>query len=298
MLGADYFIPNPDNELVAHPKWPTSQTQWNAEILTMPFKVALEGNVGSGKTTLAKLLAELPEVQMVPEPLDEWRMVGHDEWGQPINLLEAFYANPAAFSSVMQANAVESFAKLGEQPALKPIVLQERSIHSCMLFTELLQDLRLLSENQAKNIADLADWYIAKNLGLIPDLVVYLQSAPADCFARVTRRSRVEERDKITLSYLAQLHSKHQQWLLADWPHKVLVVDASEHPSVLAMTVAKHLYRGLQDLRLRLYAARLMRSDIVRELHPDEADYLRSEAYGMPADTARVQFRSYYRDWY
>ena len=51
--------------------------------------INVEGNIGSGKTTLIKLLEEALEgVQIVKEPVTQWQSIG----GNPaLNLLEVFY---------------------------------------------------------------------------------------------------------------------------------------------------------------------------------------------------------------
>lgn len=291
----DYIVPNYNTEVVNHPKWPVLDQPYNRDMMKLPFRVHIEGNIGCGKSTLAKLLAELTDVQLFEEPVNEWRQVGHDEWGQPINLLDNFYSAPTAFSSVMQLSAVESYIKLAAQPVIKPIVLQERSLFSCQLFTEMLQDQKMLTDNEVKNINDLTDHYMMNQLEhYVPDLTIYLQSSPVVCFDRMTARCRPEEKDKVSREYLVELHRKHQQWLLSDWPYRVLVLDAHENPLTLALTATKQIYNGLHELRMRMLASRLYQTDIIRA--PDEDAYLREEAYGQPLEVERVRFRSYYRD--
>lgn len=41
-----------------------------------PFRVSVEGNIGSGKSTLMKYFQRFPYIQTHDEPLDKWRNVG------------------------------------------------------------------------------------------------------------------------------------------------------------------------------------------------------------------------------
>lgn len=39
---------------------------------TRPFRVAVEGNIGSGKSTFLEYCKLHPDVEVVPEPVSEW----------------------------------------------------------------------------------------------------------------------------------------------------------------------------------------------------------------------------------
>ena len=41
-----------------------------------PFVVSIEGNIGSGKSTMLKYFEKFEDVELVPEPVAEWCNVG------------------------------------------------------------------------------------------------------------------------------------------------------------------------------------------------------------------------------
>ena len=59
---------------------------------TKPFVVTIEGNIGSGKSTMLEFYRQLEEVQLHPEPVDKWTNLT----GQ--NLLQKLYEDPQRWS--------------------------------------------------------------------------------------------------------------------------------------------------------------------------------------------------------
>lgn len=48
--------------------------------------------------------------------------------------------------------------------------------------------------------------------GLVPDGFIYLAASPETCMRRMSARGRGEE-GGVSLDYLSNLHSKHEEWL-------------------------------------------------------------------------------------
>lgn len=62
------------------------------EVKRKPFVVSVEGNIGSGKSTMLQYYSELDDVQLHPEPVEKWQNLnGH-------NLLEKLYSDPKRWS--------------------------------------------------------------------------------------------------------------------------------------------------------------------------------------------------------
>ena len=62
-----------------------------------PFTIVVEGNIGSGKTTFLEHFNKHEVVEVVTEPVEEWRNVqGH-------NLLQLMYENPSRWSHIFQS---------------------------------------------------------------------------------------------------------------------------------------------------------------------------------------------------
>ena len=62
-----------------------------------PFTVVVEGNIGSGKTTFLDHFMKNEMVEVVTEPVEEWRNVGGH------NLLQLMYENPSRWSHMFQS---------------------------------------------------------------------------------------------------------------------------------------------------------------------------------------------------
>ena len=62
-----------------------------------PFTVVVEGNIGSGKTTFLEHFSAKDIVEVVTEPVEEWRNVGGH------NLLQLMYENPSRWSHIFQS---------------------------------------------------------------------------------------------------------------------------------------------------------------------------------------------------
>lgn len=69
--------------------------------------IAVEGNLGAGKSTyLAFLQKILPDIEIIKEPVDEWQNIrGH-------NLLEMFYKDSKRWSFTFQTYAMVSRMRL------------------------------------------------------------------------------------------------------------------------------------------------------------------------------------------
>ncbi|RXG61031.1 Deoxynucleoside kinase [Armadillidium vulgare] len=62
-----------------------------------PFTVAVEGNIGSGKSTFLNYFSKLPNVLTFEEPIDKWTNVSGN------NLLQMLYEDPSRWSFLFQS---------------------------------------------------------------------------------------------------------------------------------------------------------------------------------------------------
>ena len=90
--------------------------------------IAIEGNIGAGKSTLMAGCAR-QGLQLVEEPLMQWQSLGPDG---KINLLEKFYDEPKRWAFTFQTYAVFTRAK-ATAAALRsdkhgPLVLERRQV--------------------------------------------------------------------------------------------------------------------------------------------------------------------------
>lgn len=195
-----------------------------------PFTVAVEGNIGSGKTTFLEYFKKYQNVCVLSEPVEMWRNCnGH-------NLLALLYQNPKqwcfSFQSYVQLTMLQQHMK----PTNCPIKLLERSIYSAKYcFVEKMARDNTIPPPSAAVINEWFKW-ITENVDVSVDLIVYLRTTPEVVYDRVLKRSRQEEKT-VSLEYLKEIHEMHEKWLyyktLFSCPATVITLDANLDRSVI-----------------------------------------------------------------
>ena len=97
------------------------------------MKFFIEGNIGSGKTTLMDYLNNLQsykdfKIKTLKEPVEEWKQFTDKETGQ--NILDYFYKDSKRWGYLFQMNAFITRSKLIDKYKNKNVILMERSVYS------------------------------------------------------------------------------------------------------------------------------------------------------------------------
>ncbi|CAK0784012.1 hypothetical protein CVIRNUC_007215 [Coccomyxa viridis] len=182
--------------------------------------LCVEGNISAGKTTfLQELLKDsvelCGEVEVVPEPVNEWQHIQSSNGREPSNLLEAFYKDPSRFAYTFQNYVflTRLMQARRSEGCTAPLRLLERSVFSDrMVFVRAVHEAKWLSEMELAIYDSWFDPMVSSLSGLIPDGFIYLAASPETCMRRMTSRGRGEE-GGVSLDYLGSLHSKHEEWL-------------------------------------------------------------------------------------
>ncbi|CAF0761264.1 unnamed protein product [Adineta steineri] len=186
--------------------------------------IAVEGNIGSGKSTVLTHLGQSSLCDIIAEPIEAWTNLKGN------NLLAMLYTDPKRWGFAFQANAQMSLAKLHAQPTKLPLKIMERSIYSARYcFVENLYRNQILHDVEYEI---LKDWFnmLTSNDSCHLDLIIYLRTQPETCLERIKTRNRPEEQS-ITLDYLNQLHERHEEWLspqIRTVKTPVLIIDANQ----------------------------------------------------------------------
>ncbi|XP_014937387.2 deoxycytidine kinase [Acinonyx jubatus] len=202
-------------------------------------KIAIEGNIASGKTTFVNILKQVCEDwEVVPEPVARWCNVqsAQDDCEELTpsqksggNVLQMMYEKPERWSFTFQSYACLSRIRAqlaclnGKlKDAEKPVLFFERSIYSDRyVFASNLYESDCMNETEWTIYQDWHDWMnhqFGQSLEL--DGIIYLRATPEKCLNRMYLRGRNEEQG-IPLEYLEKLHDKHESWLL----HRTLKTD-------------------------------------------------------------------------
>ena len=186
----------------------------------------VEGNIGSGKSTLVDQLRQLKTVGdrplvFVAEPLDEWDKVV-DADGK--NMLQLFYSDQVQHAFAFQMLAFISRYCLLEQ-ALRAnpeaIVITERCLYTDYhVFATMLHETGCLSDVE---YTIYQKWFTRFNTFPICG-IIYLKCRPEVALKRVLHRNRPGE--AIDLAYLTLCDEKHA-WI-DDEAAALLQLDANE----------------------------------------------------------------------
>lgn len=195
--------------------------------------IYLEGNIGSGKSTLINFLQEYIskhkiDADVILEPVDEWEQT-QDSKGK--NILQHYYQDAKKYGFPFQINALLSrVKKITEtiQNSKKTVHFVERSI-----FTD--KNVFLETNYQNGNITEIEyviyqQWFqwIVDNYRLQPDGIAFLNTNTSVCYERIKERSRSGE-ETIPLEYLNILDSFHRNWLDNESSIPIIHLDTNEN---------------------------------------------------------------------
>ena len=184
---------------------------------TKPLIVSIEGNIGTGKSTILYHLEQYykqtndTSVIFVKEPVDEWETI-KDAEGETI--LAKFYKDPHKYAFAFQIMAYATRLSIlrkaiRENPECKVLVCERSLEADKYIFANMLHD-----DGQ---IDDVCYQIYTKNFGEYSqdfgvDRVVYIDSEPEVCYQRISKRSRTGE-GGIALGYLEKCKRYHDAWL-------------------------------------------------------------------------------------
>lgn len=213
------------------------------------FRVVVDGNIASGKSTFLNLIKKhddnLKQIEIYPEPIDEWRNVNN------FNLFESYCQNPEKFGYLFQQFIQLSLLKRSQiaESSMKKIKIFERSIHSSHhVFAEKLFQSGILKPEE---YAVLNLWYehlIKTEEYLNADLLIYLRNNPEINYKRLQKRDRFEEKT-ITYDYIEDLHRMYEQWLFGGkfkdhMSAQIMVIDGNQDFNIIE-NISKNIHKNL-----------------------------------------------------
>ena len=173
--------------------------------------ISIEGNIGSGKSTIVKQLKECNSSNyiFVEEPVDEWSTIC-DENGECI--LSHFYKNSKQYSFQFQMMAYISRLNILREIIKKnpnAVIITERC-----LFTDKYVFAKMLFDGgkMSKIEYDIYNkWFSCFLDNVNIDGIIYIKTNPNTCMERINKRNR--DGEDIPLDYLNKCHQYHENWL-------------------------------------------------------------------------------------
>ena len=173
--------------------------------------IAIAGNIGSGKTTLTKMLAKRYGWTPRFEPVDN----------NPY--LSDFYADMSRWSFNLQIYFLNKrFKEVVEISKSDDTIIQDRTIfEDAKIFAPNLHAQRLMSDRDFANYSDLFDLMIS--LVKLPDLMIYIRSSIPNLVNQIQKRGRDYEQT-IRLDYLKGLNDRYEEWI-KDYKGHLIIID-------------------------------------------------------------------------
>jgi deoxyadenosine/deoxycytidine kinase len=181
--------------------------------------VSIEGNIGSGKSTLMKHLKDHfknnDHVMFLKEPVDEWEKI-KDNNGKTI--LEKFYGDPEKYSFSFQIMAYisrlnvlrEALKNINPLSNKKYIIITERSLYTDKLvFAKMLYETGKMED---VNYQIYSTWFKTFSEEFPVHRVIYVKTLPEICYQRISSRSR-EGEENISLDYLTSCYKYHEDMM-------------------------------------------------------------------------------------
>ena len=177
--------------------------------------IAVAGNIGSGKTTLTKMLAH--RYGWIPrfEPVDN----------NPY--LADFYADMPRWSFNLQVYFLNNrFRQVIDIRKRSKTVIQDRTIYEdAYIFAPNLHDMQLMATRDFENYASLFE--LMAQFLQAPDLLIYLHADTSTLVSQIQKRGREYEKT-IRLDYLQHLNERYEEWISNYKLGKLLIVDVNK----------------------------------------------------------------------
>lgn len=162
--------------------------------------IAIAGNIGSGKTTLTKMLAKHYDWKPLFEPVDY----------NPY--LEDFYQDMSRWSFNLQIYFLNKrFKDVVSISRTEDAIIQDRTIfEDAKIFAPNLHRMGMMSDRDFDNYTDLFD--LMMSLVELPDLMIYIRSSIPNLVSQIEKRGRDFEKT-MRIDYLQGLNELYEGWI-------------------------------------------------------------------------------------
>ncbi len=174
--------------------------------------IGVAGNIGSGKTTLTRMLAE--HYGWVPQ----YEAVTYNPY------LEDYYKDIQRWSFNLEVYFLtQRFKDLLDIAESEKTIIQDRTVmEGVNIFVENNRAMGNISERDYQAYMDL--FHVMMRMVRLPDLLIYLRSSVPHLVGQIQKRGREYEQG-MSLEYLKGLNDRYEKWI-AEYKGEVIVLDA------------------------------------------------------------------------
>jgi len=178
--------------------------------------VAIAGNIGAGKTTLAEMLGKH----------FKWEVQYEDVENNPY--LFDFYQDMPRWSFNLQVYFLNSrFQQILKIQQGSKTVIQDRTIfEDAKIFAPNLHAMGLMSSRDFDNYTNL--FHSISSMLAPPDLLIYLKATIPTLVSQIQKRGRDYE-DNLRLDYLRRLNDFYEEWIGNYKEGNLLVIDVDKN---------------------------------------------------------------------
>ena len=177
--------------------------------------IAIARNIGSGKTTLTKILSKHYGWKAHYEDVD------HNPY------LQSFYDDMQRWSFNLQVYFLNSrFRQVVEIRRGNKKVIQDRSIYEdAYIFAPNLHEMNLMSSRDFENYSSLFE--LMSSFIQPPDLLIYLRASVPTLVDQIQKRGRDYE-ESIRIDYLKLLNERYEAWISKYKQGKLLIINVDQ----------------------------------------------------------------------
>jgi len=177
--------------------------------------IAIAGNIGSGKTTLTRLLAK------------HFNWQAHYEDVDTNPYLNSFYEDMQRWSFNLQIFFLNSrFRQIVDIRKSGKTIIQDRTIYEdANIFAPNLHQMGLMPTRDFENYSSLFKLMIS--FIQPPDLLIYLKASVPTLVNQIQKRGR-EYENSIRLDYLKSLNERYESWIDNYESGKLLIIDVDD----------------------------------------------------------------------
>jgi deoxyguanosine kinase len=174
--------------------------------------IAIEGVIGAGKTSLAKMISEKLNAKLVLESFED----------NPF--LEKFYKNPRRYALHTQMyflmSRYKQLLELRQDDLFHNYIISDYIFEKDKIFAYLN-----LADDELELYEKMVS-FIERNLQT-PDLVIYLQSTVERLMANINKRGRPAEK-QMSETYISDLNEAYNYFFFRFKASRVMIVNATE----------------------------------------------------------------------